>query len=162
MTKYIVIIFLFLVSMSCGNDKIEKPSNLISETKMVDIIVDLALLNSGSGIDKTILEREGIQPESHVYKKYNIDSIQFVTSNDYYAHNIDLYQDIYAQAKSKLNGKKEEYKKLNEKETKEKKKRDSIRVAENRRNKPAIINNKNAPKELKSKTLLKKIDSLPQ
>jgi len=161
MSRYIVIILLFLVGMSCEGDKVKKPDNLISETKMVDIMVDLALLNSGAGIDRDILEEVGIKPEYHVYKKYEIDSLQFVASNNYYAHNIEAYQNMYARVKSKLNIKKEEYKKLNEIEIKEKKKADSLMIAKKRRDKSRTIKSKH-PKELKPKTLLKKIDSLPQ
>ena len=160
MTRYIVIVLLFLMSMSCGNDKIKKPSDLIPETKMVDIIVDFALLNSGSGIDKNILTDVGITPENHVYSKYDIDSLQFVSSNNYYAHNIDTYRDIYTQVKSKLNSKKEEYKKLSEMEKKEKKKNDSIRRVENKKNKPTIIKDKSSTKLKQVKSLAKIVDSL--
>jgi len=162
MSRYIVIGSLFLVFIACGSDKIKKPDNLIPESKMVNIMVDLALLNSGAGIDKDILEEVGVQPEQHVYKKYAIDSLQFANSNNYYAHNIDIYQNMFARVKSKLNIKKEEYKKINEKEIKEKKKRDSLMIAEKRRNKSKIIKGNTAPKEKKPKTLLKRVDSLPQ
>ena len=162
MMRYILVVLIFFVSMSCDNDKVNKPDNLISESKMVDIIVDFALLNSGSGIDKTILERAGINPENHIYKKYSIDSIQFTESNNYYAHNIDVYKDIYAKVKTKLNSKKDEYKKLNEIETKEKKRKDSIKMAEKRRKKPAIIKSESSKLPTQTKPLLKISDSLQQ
>ena len=162
MIRYIRFILIVVLFQSCNNNIINKPDNLISEAEMVDIIVDLTLLNSAPGIDKSILEKKEIEPESYVYEKYAIDSIQFVASNNYYAHNIDAYQDIYANVKLKLNNKKEEYKLLNEKELKEKKKKDSIRTAEKRRDKSTIIK-ENKLRELKKiKTPLKSIDSLLQ
>lgn len=163
MTRTILIVLLFLMSLSCGNDLVKKPSDLISETKMVDIIVDFALLNSGAGIDKNILADAGITPENHVYKKYGIDSLQFAASNNYYAHNIDAYRDIYSRVKSKLNNKKEEYKKLSEQEKNEKKKNDSIRRVEKRRNKPSLIKGDSSTKlkqVQKPKSLAKIVDSL--
>lgn len=162
MIRYIVILLVFVVSLACDNNRVKKPKNLISESQMVDIIVDLAILNSAPGVDNSVLEKKGIVPESHVYKKYAIDSMQFVLSNNYYAHNIDSYQDIYRRVKTKLEAKKEEYKKLEQKEAKEKKTRDSIRAIEKRRNKPALIEADKSKVLEKISSPLKSVDSLPQ
>lgn len=155
---YIICVLVFAIS--CGRG-IEKPDNLISKSKMVDVIVDLTLLNSAPAVDKSVLEKKGIKPEAYVYMKYNIDSLQFVESNNYYSYNIDDYQDIYGRVKTRLNQKKEAYKKQEEKERLEKKKRDSIRVSQNRKNKGTMIKKAN-PNELKkiSRPSAKKADSL--
>jgi len=139
MTKFVMIMFVFGLFISCDTDKISKPENLIPESKMVDIIVDLTMMNSGQGLNKAVLEKEGIVPEEYVYTKYGIDSVQFINSNEYYAHNIDTYQDIYANVKLKLTSKKEFYKKLNEEETKAKKKQDSINAIKKRQIKDSIL-----------------------
>ena len=151
MTRLLLIVFVFGFFLSCGKEKISKPENLIPESKMVDIIVDLTMMNSGQGLNKALLEREGIIPEDYVFAKYKIDSIQFITSNEYYAHNIDSYKSIYDQVKSQLNDKKEFYKKLSEKETKAKKKEDSINAVKKRLKKDSIISRlpKDALKQIK-------------
>jgi len=139
MTKYVMMVFVFGLFMSCDNDKMNKPDNLIPESRMVDIIVDLSMLNSGQGLNKALLDNAGIIPEDYVYAKYGIDSIQFNSSNAYYAHNIDMYQDIYTNVKLKLNSKKEFYKKLSEEETIAKKKQDSIQAINKKRAKDSIV-----------------------
>ncbi len=139
MIRYMILVFVFGLIISCDSNKMTKPDNLISESKMVDIIVDLTMMNSGHGLNKALLDKEGIVPEDYVYAKYGIDSIQFINSNEYYAHNIDTYQDIYTNVKLKLNVKKEFYKKLNEEETKVKKKEDSLQRVKRKGKKDSIL-----------------------
>ncbi|MBT8304333.1 MAG: DUF4296 domain-containing protein [Bacteroidia bacterium] len=154
----VTIAFLF----SCGNGKVKKPEDLIAQSKMVDIIVDLNMMSSGQGLNKSVLLKEGIVPEEYVYKKYDIDSAQFIASNKYYAHHIEIYQDIYDNVKKKLNEKKAEYKKISEEEKEEKKIQDSIRRQKKRLQKQSIVNPK-SNKELKPiKRPVKITDTLRQ
>ncbi|MBN4070800.1 DUF4296 domain-containing protein [Olleya sp. AH-315-F22] len=100
--KYIVLVALVI---SCKNNNIEKPKkpdNLISKDKMVEIIYDISLINSAKGSNKIIIENEGIIPEEYIYKKHNIDSVQFALSNEYYAYNLKTYEAIYNNVKDKL------------------------------------------------------------
>ena len=100
--KYIVLVALVI---SCKNNNIEKPKkpdNLISKDKMVEIIYDISLINSAKGSNKIIIENEGIIPEEYIYKKHNIDSVQFALSNEYYAYNLKTYEAIYYNVKEKL------------------------------------------------------------
>jgi len=132
-------IVVFAVLLSCNNGKIKRPDNLIPQNKMVDIIVDLTLLNSAQGLNKKVLDKEDILPDLYVYKKYNIDSIQFLKSNAYYAHDIDVYHEIYVKVKARISKDKEKYKKIADIEAKEKKKQDSLRRAKNRINKEQTL-----------------------
>ena len=89
------LIFLFILS-SCGfiNDNENHNSeNLISQEKMIDIIYDMSLISVSKGINKRILENNGMKPKSYILKKYNIDSLQFASSNEYYSK--DLEQDLF-------------------------------------------------------------------
>lgn len=156
MIRSLLIVFVFF--LSCDKGKISKPENLIPESKMVDIIVDMTMMNSGQGLNKALLEREGIIPADYVFAKYEIDSIQFAASNEYYAHNIDTYKAIYSRVKLQLDDKKKFYKKLSEEEAKAKKKQDSINVVKKRVQKDSIIGR--LPKEAlkKVKNPLGKVD----
>ena len=122
---YIAFIY-FLVSCS-GNKKPDKPENLISKEKMVNVLIDMSLLSSAKGINKSKIENNGIMPESYVYKKHNIDSLQFVDSNAYYTYNLDEYQDIIKKVTDSLNKLRENYNTLVEEEAEEKRKQDSIK-----------------------------------
>ena len=122
---YIAFIY-FLVSCS-GNKKPDKPENLISKEKMVNVLIDMSLLSSAKGINKSKIENNGIMPESYVYKKHNIDSLQFVDSNSYYTYNLDEYQDIIKKVTDSLNKLRENYNTLVEEAAEEKRKQDSIK-----------------------------------
>ena len=82
---------------SCGfvNDENLVPDNLIAEEKMVDILYDMSLISVSKGINKRILENNGMKPKKYILKKYNIDSLQFVLSNEYYSKDLERYLKIY-------------------------------------------------------------------
>ena len=98
-------LFLF----SCFNDKsVKKPSDLIPQDKMVDILSEFIIINSAQGSNKKFLELKMKNPVDYVYKKYSIDSLQFENSNAYYSANIEIYSSIYDSIKMKLEARKEE------------------------------------------------------
>ena len=77
------LIYIFLIFYSCGSITEENviPNNLIPEDKMIDILYDMSLISVSKGINKRILENNGMKPKKYILKKYNIDSLQFVVSN---------------------------------------------------------------------------------
>ena len=161
MNRLLTYFLLSLFVLSCSDiDKPKKPDNFISKNKMVDIITDISLVNAAKGVNSKLLNDMQLDPEKYVYKKYGIDSVQFAENSDYYAYDIDEYEDIYLQVKQRLEVQKQEYKDLEEKEKKE---NDSIR--ESKRKKIDSIKSNKVQKELiqdlKSKDLLKK-DRMPQ
>ena len=111
---YIVITLLFV---SCyGIDRPKKPENLMSKDKMVDVLVELALVSSAKGINKRELENKGIVPDTFVYKKHKIDSTIFANSNNYYAYDIDEYSQIYKDVRDSLESLRTFYKDVEKKE----------------------------------------------
>jgi len=105
MIKQLKYILLLLFVISCKNnsiDKPKKPDNLISKDKMVNVIYDISLMNAAKGSNKKLIENEGINPEDYIYKKHNIDSLQFALSNEYYSYRLETYEDIYNNVKVKL------------------------------------------------------------
>ena len=98
--KIILLLSLTATFVACQDiEKSEKPENLIPEDKMVDIITEISLLQSARNFSKRIFESTGIQGQEYIFKKYNIDSLQFKRSNDYYADNYEIYQRIYDSVK---------------------------------------------------------------
>ena len=101
--KNYTMISLILLLFNCQiNDKNTDQYDIISEKKMIDIIYDMALINVSKGINKRILENNGIKPKSYIFKKYKIDSLLFVRSNNFYAKDLDKYLHIYDQVLKKL------------------------------------------------------------
>jgi len=101
MKKMLLILLIFY---SCGfvNDENLVPDNIIAEEKMVDILYDMSLISVSKGINKSILENNGMKPKKYILKKYNIDSLQFVLSNEYYSRDLERYLKIYEQVLNKL------------------------------------------------------------
>ncbi|WP_272022228.1 DUF4296 domain-containing protein [Olleya namhaensis] len=95
--------FIVLFFVSCyGVQKPEKPANLLSEDKMVDVLLDLTIMSSAKGINKRELENRGIVPDTFIYNKHKIDSAQFANSNNYYAYDIEKYNEMYVTVKKRL------------------------------------------------------------
>ena len=104
MNKLKIIIILSLV-LGCNNSLNQEPippENLISKEKMIDIIYDMTLINVAKGVNKSILENNGIIPKQYLFNKHSIDSILFAKSNEYYSYDLKTYQTIYDKVKIKL------------------------------------------------------------
>ncbi|MBQ0787438.1 MAG: DUF4296 domain-containing protein, partial [Oceanihabitans sp.] len=94
------------------------------------VIVDMSVYSSAKGVNRTVLEENGVQLEAHIYEKHQIDSAQFAASNYYYTYHPETYEDIYKRVRDSLTKLKVVYTALDKKETKEKRRIDSIKRAE--------------------------------
>lgn len=123
--KHFFYILIFFSLMGCNSvDRPKKPKDLIPKNKMSEIMYDLYILNAAKGVNKKVLELNGIMPSDYVYKKYGIDSLQFAQSNTYYAYDTEVYAALVESVKANLEREKELYEKLTNEEQKVK---DSIR-----------------------------------
>jgi len=86
----------------------ERPEKLIPKEKMVEIIKDLAILNSARTTYVAILQKNDVEPMSYLYAKYGIDSTQFSDSNRYYASIPEEYEEIYSKVEARLEIQKED------------------------------------------------------
>ena len=100
--KKLFYILLIFFCFGCIIDKNVKPKNLISENKMIDILYDMSLISVSKGINKRILENNGMKPKKYILKKHSIDSLQFVFSNEYYSKNLETYLSIYDKVLKRL------------------------------------------------------------
>ena len=95
MKKITSTIIALFVLVSCNNAPIAKPENLIEEKVMTDILYDLMLLDAIKSQNPYDTIKKNIKPKEFIFKKYKIDSIQFVKSNQYYISQIDEYKKMY-------------------------------------------------------------------
>lgn len=101
--KFLKVLFIGCLFWSCQHiDEIKKPDNLIPEQKMVDVLTELNLLNSAKNYNKRILEQTGLQPDTYLFEKFGIDSLQLAESTTYYAKNYDKFESIYKKVQSSL------------------------------------------------------------
>jgi hypothetical protein len=102
MKKGVLFFILISLILSCKEEVVKKPENLIEKEIMVDVMYDLALLEAIKYQSTNELETHKINPDEYIYKKYKIDSAQFVQSNMYYASDYKEYKKMYDQINSRL------------------------------------------------------------
>lgn len=143
-----------MVSLGCERKpKVEKPENLISKTEMANILYDMFIISSSKGASIDILKDNGIQPDEYVLKKYEIDSLTFTTSNNYYAHNIKTYRDILTSVQERIETQKEVLEaKIENEQNAKKRKSDSIKEIQVQKRKARIKEDSN--KTLKNDSIL--------
>ncbi len=126
-----IIYFLVLVTfLACNEELIEKPEDLIPKDQMVEILYDMAIINAAKKTNNSYLTARGIETMPFIYKRYGIDSLQFVKSDIYYASHPSEYKEIYTILEARLEEEKSVYDKQKTRVS------DSIRkVAEEQRNK---------------------------
>lgn len=144
---YSILLALLVLLVACEeNNKPQKPKDLIPKDKMEEIIYDMYILNSAKGINKKILERNNVVPETYILTRHNIDSVQFAESNNYYAFNSENYKAMIENIKTRLQKEKTEFEELQKKEGQAaKRRRDSINRANNKRRLDTMAKPKNLP-----------------
>lgn len=125
MTKLSYFFVCFLLFLSCtSNTILDPPKNLISKEKMISIFVDLHLAQAGKNV-KNLQEKRDENYFQLVYDKYQIDTIRFKESNNYYASLIDEYHAMFVEVENRLT-------KLQESYMDEREKEDSLKNEERR------------------------------
>lgn len=96
----LLFIAIALTTVSCKDEAVEKPKNLVERSKMVDIIYDLSILEAAR------TQTAGVQnyPKSteFIKNKYKIDSLTFAKSTQYYASDVKEYKKMYNEVKERL------------------------------------------------------------
>jgi|SRR5690554_26 len=101
MKYWLVIASVFI--MGCQDVKRpEKPKDLIPKEKMVEVLTEAYLSNSAQSVRNQSVFKEEVNLDSLFYAKFDIDSLQFVKSNNYYAFNSSLYIDILEKVEANL------------------------------------------------------------
>ena len=139
MKTYITYLFIALfVLISCKEEAVPKPDNLLSKEKMAEILYDVTLINAAKGVNKKKLEDSYMHLDAYIYQKHAIDSVVFLESNNYYAANPMQYDEIYGIVQARLT---KERKAVGEAIEAEQKRKDSLQKAriEAQKNSDTII-----------------------
>lgn len=103
MKHWVPILILILSILGCQNvERPEKPKNLISKEKMVDVLTEAYLANAARSVNNQAIIDKGIKVDSLIFKKFEVDSVQFAKSNDYYAADTNMYLDIFQKVEARL------------------------------------------------------------
>jgi len=106
-------IFLLIIWLISSCKDTQKPKNIISEDKMMDILYDLTILQAIHSNDYKLLSSYDLKPETFIYQKYNIDSLQFIENHRYYISNIDKYEKMIEKIIDRAEAKKDSISKQN-------------------------------------------------
>ena len=116
MTRLGVVFVCFLLFLSCtSNTILEPPKDLIPKETMISIFVDLHLAQAGKNV-KNLQQKRDENYFQLVYEKYQIDTIHFKESNNYYASLIDDYHLMFVEVERRLEQLHEAYMEEREKE----------------------------------------------
>jgi hypothetical protein len=100
--KKLSCLFVFISLFSCTSNTIfEKPKDLIPKDSMSLLIQEMMIASSSKFMKNKNLEKK-INYMPLVYDRFRIDSIRFQNSNLYYMSKIDLYKEIFENAKTSL------------------------------------------------------------
>lgn len=102
MKKFVLIIVVLFLAVSCKKELIKKPNRLIERGKMVDIMYDLSLLEAVRYQNPLSLDSMNTNPKKFILKKYKVDSLQFSQSNKYYAANYETYKEIFDEINARI------------------------------------------------------------
>lgn len=102
MKHLLLLVVAMLMLSSCAEELVEKPDNLIPEDKMVAVIKEMAIVNAAKATNLSKLRENGVEPTSFIFKKFEIDSAQFVDSDRYYASKPLQYENMYKKVESDL------------------------------------------------------------
>lgn len=102
MKRYFLLLVSIFTLVSCQEKAVEKPDNLIEKETMDDILYDLTLLQAIRGGYQGKLDSNKVEAVNYVYKKYKIDSLQFVKSNRYYASDVAAYNRMFNRVNERL------------------------------------------------------------
>ncbi len=95
------ILALFL--LSCQDiKKPEKPADLILKEKMVDILRDVYIGNAARNVNNKLIKQKDLQLDSLIYAKYEIDSLQFAKSNEFYSADLITYSNLLTEVQTRL------------------------------------------------------------
>jgi hypothetical protein len=101
--KYITGIILALTLWCCQDVKRpEIPVNLIPEDQMAEVLTEVYLINAARSYDNRTIMEQKIKLDSFFFRKFNIDSLQFVESNAYYTSNLSAYNKLFTKVEERM------------------------------------------------------------
>ena len=100
--KQILFLLVSLLVLSCTNNPVPKPDNLLDEEVMVEILFDVAVLNAAQNVKPSVLREHNIETQTFIFNKYKIDSITYHQNQRYYASKVDKYKRMHKKVLERL------------------------------------------------------------
>ena len=107
--KKIGIVIVLLVGLSACSNGPEKPEKFIEEDKMISILYDVAVIDAIKSYNLNTTHDYPVNTQVYIYKKYQVDSLQFAQNNQYYAADMAHYKKMFEQVNQRLEAEKKKY-----------------------------------------------------
>jgi hypothetical protein len=102
MKKLIIVLLVLLAVVGCKKELVKEPKRLIAKEKMINIMYDLSLLEVIKYQSEVSLDSMETNPHKFILQKYQVDSLQFMESNKYYAADYKDYKNMIEQVSERL------------------------------------------------------------
>jgi hypothetical protein len=79
-----------------------KPKPLLEQSKMVELISDLVILDATMSVNSKTLEDVKVIPSKFIFQKYKLDSAQIAANLRYYNQDITQNKELYLQVKTRV------------------------------------------------------------
>ena len=130
--KGYILLLVVLAVVSCHDiERPKKPDNFIEREEMTDILYDISLLRALKTYSVNDMRALGLEPDTFIYDKYDVDSLQLAQSIDYYSVNFNEYTSIWEEVNARLTTQRDEIQF-------EQNDLDSIRIEESKRKRDSI------------------------
>ena len=98
MKNYLFVMVLTALVFSCREPKEKMPDNILSEKKMIDVLIEIHLIEANLS-NKNLPKDTGLiyynLYKKDMYKKFNIDDSTYIKSFNYYAAHPQIMDKIY-------------------------------------------------------------------
>jgi len=119
--KKLVFIIVALVAVACNNGLVPEPDKIIEEDKMESILYDIALMQGIKSFKPAVLDSNGVDPRTYIYKKYAIDSLTLAQNHTWYASDLEEYEKMQQNVANRLKADRDKLTALSKKKKKVKK-----------------------------------------
>lgn len=106
MKKVILFLAILTLFFSCKEDVVKKPKRLIEKDVMVDIMYDISILDAIRYQNPSSIDSFKINAKDFIFKKYKVDSLQFINSNIYYSSDYEGYKIMFDQVVKRIDNQK--------------------------------------------------------
>ena len=115
MKKYLIPVIL-IIFLSCNEEQLVIPENVLQHEDMVSVMVDIQLVEVTIGNERKkgeVPKEKILHYYDSVYKSHNINKERFDESFEFYTDHLDLLESVYEEVINELSKRQAELEKTN-------------------------------------------------
>lgn len=112
MKKLFPVLAVLVFAVSCKENTVPEPKNLLEQKQMENILYDVALIQSIKSFKPEVLDTNGVDPRKFIFEKYKIDSLTLAQNHTWYAADLEKYEQMQKHIVERLQKAKDSVNKL--------------------------------------------------